>query len=143
MLIFFDEDQTTCILPTSKVKRIFGTNQSDAEFGLELDIMRKNVNKIYDDNDDDKENDVNVENISPLKKRKVDNSQLKEIKNISPRKLQTSNNNKRSATKQKPKEKKKDLKAKKVNIVIIWLVYCGAFGSIEVKAPPMHRVAYI
>ena len=105
---------------------------SDAEFDLELDIMRKNVNEIYDD---DKENDVNVENISPLKKRKVDNSQVKEIKNISPRKLQTSNNNKRSATKQKPKEKKKDLKAKKVNIVIIWLVYCGAFRSIEVKAP--------
>ena len=56
---------------------------SDAEFDLELDIMRKNVNEIYNDNDDDKENDV--ENISPLKKRKVDNSQVKEIKNISPR----------------------------------------------------------
>ena len=102
---------------------------SDAEFELELDIMRKDVNELYDD-DDDKENDVSVENISPLKKRKVDNSQVKEIKNISLRELQTSNNNKRSAIKQKPKEKKKDLKAKKVNIVIIWLVYCGAFYEV-------------
>ena len=102
---------------------------SDAEFELELDIMRKDINELYDD-DDDKENDVSVENISPLKKRKVDNSQVKEIKNISLRELQTSNNNKRSAIKQKPKEKKKDLKAKKVNIVIIWLVYCGAFYEV-------------
>ena len=42
MLIFFDEDQTTYILPTSKVKRIFGTNQTLLEGSkIEVSYERK------------------------------------------------------------------------------------------------------
>ena len=91
---------------------------SDAEFELELDIMRKHVNELYDYHDD-KENDV--QSISPLKKRKVDNSQVKEIKNISP-----SNNNKRSATKQKAKREEKRFEGEKgkYSYYLVSLLWC-------------------
>ena len=44
MLVFLDEDQTTCILPTSKVKRIFGTNQTLLE-GSKIEVSHER--KLY------------------------------------------------------------------------------------------------
>ena len=56
MPIFFDEDQTTCILPTSKVKQIFGTNQtllegSKIEVSYERKLYTAQVLKLHGKHD--------------------------------------------------------------------------------------------